>query len=58
MVKRGIYECVEDIANAFYCELVASEVSDDILNILEDDLVMDLERVLAKIKMYSEKVNK
>ena len=52
-----LYNLVEDIANAFYVEIIASDVSDDIVNILEDDLCSDLERVLTKIKLYSSKIN-
>lgn len=52
-----LYNLAEDIANAFYVEIIASEVSDDIVNILEDDLCSDLERVLTKIKLYSSKIN-
>lgn len=52
-----LYNLAEDIANTFYVEIIASDVSDDIINILEDDLCSDLERVLTKIKLYSSKIN-
>ena len=52
-----LYNLAEDIANAFYVEIIASEVSDDIVDILEDDLCSDLEKVLTKIKLYSSKIN-
>ena len=57
-MDRNIYEVLEDITDAYYCELVASEVRDDILEILTDDLKNDLEKVLDKIKKYGELANK
>ena len=55
---RNIYDVLEDITDAYYCELVASELRDDLLKILEDDLKNDLEKVLDKIKQYGEIANK
>lgn len=57
-MDRNIYNVLEDITDAYYCELVASEVRDDLLKILEDDLKNDLEKVLDKIKKYGEIANK
>ena len=57
-MDRNIYDILEDITDAYYCELVASEVRDDVLEILTDDLKNDLEKVLAKIKKYGEIANK
>lgn len=57
-MDRNIYDVLEDITDAYYCELVASEVRDDILEILTDDLKNDLEKVLDKIKKYGELANK
>ena len=57
-MDRNIYEVLEDITDAYYCELVASEVRDDVLEILTDDLKNDLEKVLDKIKKYGEIANK
>ena len=57
-MDRNIYDILEDITNAYYCELVASELRDDLLKILEDDLKNDLEKVLDKIKQYGEIANK
>ena len=57
-MDRNIYDVLEDITDAYYCELVASEVRDDILEILTDDLKNDLEKVLDKIKKYGEIANK
>lgn len=57
-MDRNIYDVLEDITDAYYCELVASEVRDDVLEILTDDLKNDLEKVLDKIKKYGELVNK
>ena len=57
-MNRNIYDILEDITDAYYCELVASELRDDILEILTDDLKNDLEKVLAKIKKYGEIANK
>lgn len=57
-MDRNIYDILEDITDAYYCELVASELRDDLLKILEDDLKNDLEKVLAKIKQYGEIANK
>ena len=57
-MDRNIYDVLEDITDAYYCELVASEVRDDLLEILEDDLKNDLEKVLDKIKKYGEIANK
>ena len=57
-MDRNIYEILQNIAVAYHCELVASEVRDDLLKILEDDLKNDLEKVLAKIKQYGELANK
>ena len=57
-MDRNIYDVLEDITNAYYCELVASELRDDVLEILTDDLKNDLEKVLAKIKKYGELANK
>ena len=57
-MNRNIYDILEDITDAYYCELVASEVRDDVLEILTDDLKNDLEKVLDKIKKYGEIANK
>lgn len=57
-MDRNIYDVLEDITDAYYCELVASELRDDLLKILEDDLKNDLEKVLYKIKQYGELANK
>lgn len=57
-MDRNIYDILEDITNAYYCELVASELRDDVLEILTDDLKNDLEKVLDKIKQYGKLANK
>ena len=57
-MDRNIYDVLEDITNAYYCELVASDLRDDVLEILTDDLKNDLEKVLDKIKKYGELANK
>ena len=57
-MDRNIYDILEDITDAYYCELVASELRDDLLKILEDDLKNDLEKVLDKIKQDGEIANK
>ena len=57
-MDRNIYDVLEDITDAYYCELVASELRDDVLEILTDDLKNDLEKVLYKIKQYGELANK
>ena len=57
-MNRNIYDILEDITDAYYCELVASELRDDVLEILTDDLKNDLEKVLYKIKKYGELANK
>ena len=57
-MDRNIYDVLEDITDAYYCELVASEVRDDVLEILTDDLKNDLEKVLDKIKKYGKIANK
>ena len=57
-MDRNIYDILEDITDAYYCELVASELRDDVLEILTDDLKNDLEKVLDKIKQYGELANK
>lgn len=57
-MNRNIYDILEDITDAYYCELVASELRDDLLKILEDDLKNDLKKVLDKIKQYGEIANK
>lgn len=57
-MDRNIYDVLEDITDAYYCELVASEVRDDVLEILTDELKNDLEKVLDKIKKYGEIANK
>ena len=57
-MDRNIYDVLEDITDAYYCELVASEVRNDVLEILTDDLKNDLEKVLDKIKKYGEIANK
>ena len=57
-MDRNIYDVLEDITDVYYCELVASEVRDDVLEILTDDLKNDLEKVLDKIKKYGELANK
>ena len=51
-MDRNIYDVLEDITDAYYCELVASELRNDVLEILTDDLKNDLEKVLNKIKKY------
>ena len=57
-MDRNIYDILEDITDAYYCEFVESELRDDLLKILEDDLKNDLEKVLDKIKKYGEIANK
>ena len=57
-MNRNIYDILEDITDAYYCELVASELRDDVLEILTNDLKNDLEKVLYKIKQYGELANK
>ncbi len=57
-MNRNIYDILEDITDAYYCELVASELRGDVLKILTDDLKNDLEKVLYKIKQYGELANK
>ena len=57
-MDRNIYDVLEDITDAYYCELVASELRNDVLEILTDDLKNDLEKVLDKIKQYGEIANK
>lgn len=57
-MNRNIYDILEDITDAYYCELVASELRNDVLEILTDDLKNDLEKVLNKIKKYGELANK
>ena len=57
-MNRNIYDILEDITDAYYCELVASELRDDVLEILTDELKNDLEKVLDKIKKYGELANK
>ena len=57
-MDRNIYDILEDITDAYYCELVASELRDDVLEILTDDLKNDLEKVLYNIKQYGELANK
>ena len=57
-MNRNIYDVLEDIYDAYYCELVASELRNDVLEILTDDLKNDLEKVLDKIKKYGEIANK
>ena len=57
MRERTIYDVMEDIVDTYFCELVASNVSDDVLDILHSDLCMELEKVLEKVKMYSKKIN-
>ena len=57
-MDRNIYDVLEDITNAYYCELVASDLRDDVLEILTDDLKNDLEKVLDKIKQYGKLANK
>lgn len=57
-MDRNIYDILEDITDAYYCELVASELRNDVLEILTDDLKNDLEKVLNKIKKYGELANK
>ena len=57
-MNRNIYDILEDITDAYYCELVASELRNDVLEILTDDLKNDLEKVLDKIKQYGEIANK
>lgn len=57
-MNRNIYDILEDITDAYYCELVASELRDDVLEILTDELKNDLKKVLDKIKQYGEIANK
>lgn len=56
-MDRNIYDILEDITNVYYCELIASELRDDVLEILTDDLKNDLEKVLDKIKQYGKLAN-
>ena len=57
MKERGIYEVAEEVVNAFYVDLVCSDIEKDVLDILELDICAELDRVLAKIKLYATKIN-
>ena len=51
-----IYELLEAIERAYLTELLPLDIRLDVLDILEEDLIVDLERILEKIKYYSQKV--
>ena len=54
-----IHELLEAIEKAYLTELLGINIRYlrlDVLNILEEDIIQDLERVLDKIKYYSQKV--
>ena len=51
-----IYELLEAIERAYLTELLPLDIRPDVLDILEEDLIVDLERILEKIKYYSQKV--
>ena len=51
-----IYELLEAIERAYLTELLPLDIRPDVLDVLEEDLIVDLERILEKIKYYSQKV--
>ena len=51
-----IYELLEVIERAYLTELLPLDIRPDVLDVLEEDLIVDLERILEKIKYYSQKV--
>ena len=51
-----VYELLEGIEKAYLTELLTTDIRVDVLEILEEDIIQDLEMILAKIKYYSQKV--
>lgn len=57
-MDKNIYEILQNIAVAYHCELVESELIDDVLEMITDELKNDLEKVLNKINQYGKLANK
>ena len=57
-MNKNIYEILQNIAVAYHCELVESELIDDVLEMITDELKNDLEKVLNKINQYGKLANK
>lgn len=55
-MDRNLYDAIEDIANVWYCEIVASDAPEDIINILEGRLVIELDVILKEIKDYKKMI--
>ena len=54
-----LYELLEDIREGFIYEISLNdtELHCSVTEILEDDVISDLEKVLEKIKYYAKKVS-
>ena len=51
-----IFELLDTIERTYLNELLPTDIRPDVLDILEEDLIVDLQRILEKIKYYSQKV--
>jgi hypothetical protein len=52
-----LHDLLEAIGDAYLIELELRDVPMDVINILQEDILQDLEKVLEKIKRYSNKIN-
>ena len=52
-----LHDLLEAISDAYLIELELRDVPMDILDILQEDILQDLEKVLEKIKRYGNKIN-
>lgn len=50
-----IYELLEEIGNCYLTSLLPSITNQSLLEILEEDIIYDLQRLLEKVKFYSQK---
>jgi hypothetical protein len=52
-----LHDLLEDIGDTYLIELELNNATRDIIDILQEDVLQDLEKVLEKIKRYGNKIN-
>ena len=52
-----LYDLLEAIGDAYLIELEFRDTNPSLLDILQEDVLQDLEKVLEKIKRYGNKIN-
>ena len=52
-----LHDLLEAIGDAYLIELELRDTNPSLLDILQEDVLQDLEKVLEKIKRYGNKIN-